>query len=446
VFAAGESTLTIELFDVGTGGWTVVSPPMTYAATTMGWALTPLGDVLLTGGVRAIGSGAEPRMARFDSLAALLAPPAVVYDPTFGRNQAAAAIHAGAHLLVAGGDTGGASVLGEVKSDALLYGDGAASAARPLLDGVPTTTMIGGKNYTLTAERLGARGKDTPLAFWTSDTGDVVLPLAVFGNTATTFTVVAPATTYHGPGFIEVVTAGVASVALPVALDPGQGGARCRFDAECSSGYCADGFCCDARCDGDCEACSFRRKFPSLPANASVGADTLDGVCQPISAGKDPDNRCLASQGQPCTDDTACRQAPNTLYCAGGVCCSAPCTGACLSCNLPGKAGTCSAVPNCSDTCDGDHTLATKPPVDCAPYKCAANACKTTCASVKDCVAGAVCTFDGVCAPPPDLVVDHPGLFCDLGRRAACEGAAASPLVVLAGLAGLALGRRRRRC
>jgi hypothetical protein len=413
---------------------------MTFAPIAMSWALTPLGDVLLTGGVRTSGNGAESRMARFDPLAAFVAPPAVVFDPGFGRARPAAAIYAGAHLLVAGGDEGGGSVLGPVRNDALLYGDGAGSASRPVLDGVPTTTMVGGKSYTLTAERLGGRGQDTPLAFWTSDTGDAVIPMPVVAFSASTFTVVAPSTAYHGPGFIEVVTGGVVSVALPVALDPGQQAALCRFDAECSTGHCADGFCCDASCDGACEACSFRRKQPT----DGVSDDSLDGTCKPIRPGTDPDHRCLAAHGEACIEDSACAQAPKTLTCVSGVCCDSACVGPCLSCNLPGKAGTCSAVPSCTQTCDGDHTLVTKPPVDCAPYKCDGSECKKTCASVKDCAAGAVCTLDGACAPVPDLVLEHPGfLGCAVGRP---SSGGAAPLACGLALAGLALRRRRRRC
>lgn len=81
---------------------------------------------------------------------------------------------------------------------------------------------------------------------------------------------------------------------------------------------------------------------------------------------------CKAQKGQgaACNLATDCKGAGTCAVCGSaggcvdGYCCSAPCSGACQACNLPGKLGVCSTSPagtpgrGCSSnqTCDGNAT------------------------------------------------------------------------------------------
>ena len=67
--------------------------------------------------------------------------------------------------------------------------------------------------------------------------------------------------------------------------------------------------------------------------------------------------RLLLTAGQLCTAGAEC----GTGLCVDGVCCGTACDGVCESCNLPGSAGECKAIPDATDpyaecgarTCDG---------------------------------------------------------------------------------------------
>ena len=54
---------------------------------------------------------------------------------------------------------------------------------------------------------------------------------------------------------------------------------------------------------------------------------------------------CGECNGTACGDMAECASG----FCSDGVCCDASCDAACLSCNLPGKGGTCSLIPAGSD-------------------------------------------------------------------------------------------------
>ena len=156
------------------------------------------------------------------------------------------------------------------------------------------------------------------------------------------------------------------------------------------------------------------------------------GVCRNGSCGK-------KGNGQICSNAVECASGT----CAQGVCCSTDCSKGCFSCALPGKEGSCSAVPNgavdpkgmCSDkgakecgtdgtcngsgncrlysdatickqsNCAGGQTQATSycsgsgiciagTTRDCSPYQCnaTATACIDSCSTNTECSAGNVCT------------------------------------------------------
>ncbi len=158
------------------------------------------------------------------------------------------------------------------------------------------------------------------------------------------------------------------------------------------------------------------------------------------------DNACVPKAGTACTAPTDCTSG----FCVDGVCCNSACTGQCQACDVPGAAGTCTAIvgdphgtrTKCSDggadvckalTCDGvdgtkcaafSHgveTACTKASCvagvlteeavcdnkgscgvaktrPCAPFVCDGTAkCKTSCATSADCAPGTLCT-SGNCA------------------------------------------------
>jgi hypothetical protein len=120
-----------------------------------------------------------------------------------------------------------------------------------------------------------------------------------------------------------------------------------------------------------------------------------------------------APLGGACTTASGCASG----FCVGGVCCNSACTGACLSCNAPGSAGTCSPLPagtacgaaSCSGStfsqapaCDGAGACQPAPAISCAPYTCGQASCRTSCATSTDCVTGTQC-LNGLCASAAPL-------------------------------------------
>jgi len=93
-------------------------------------------------------------------------------------------------------------------------------------------------------------------------------------------------------------------------------GVWCSQSSQCLSGYCVDGFCCGNVCVQQCYACSTAKK-----------GQGFDGVCGPMSAGRDPENECnpgecngsgSCNQPQiPAANGTACVTA---AQCASGNC------------------------------------------------------------------------------------------------------------------------------
>jgi Galactose oxidase, central domain len=155
-------------------------------------------------------------------------------------------------------------------------------------------------------------------------------------------------------------------------------GGSCASGAECGSGYCTEGVCCESQACGTCETC----------------AGISPGKCTPVTSTEDPDS-CPASAGKSCDSAGRC-----------GVGLGADCT------EISGCAiGVCSGG-KCAKTssCKNERTLVdvVGKDVDCGDYVCLGTACRTTCDSVKDCNAPAVCGQGGTCirldaaAPPTD--------------------------------------------
>jgi hypothetical protein len=121
-----------------------------------------------------------------------------------------------------------------------------------------------------------------------------------------------------------------------------------------------------------------------------------------------PDKQVLAPDGAPCSAPAECESG----HCRDGVCCNTVCTGICRACDLPGKIGTCTPIPNgkdpdnecaataadtCGDdgTCDGQgacrkHAAGTV----CAEGQCSSN---ETITGIKE------CDGQGACVSAPDV-------------------------------------------
>jgi len=220
---------------------------------------------------------------------------------------------------------------------------------------------------------------------------------------------------------------------------PGEG-LSCRA-ASCAGGTATLGETCDGQ--GRCPALQTQSCAPNACAGTLCAGGCLSGsdcaTGQWCSAGV-----CVTKlgAGAACGADGQCA----TGHCVDGVCCDAACGGQCEACNLPGHAGTCSAVSGapvdgrtpcagdgsiCSGTCDGAQRAACaypRPPVSCrgpsceggvatlsaacdgagrcpavqvevcAPHLCSATACAGDCSADAQCAAGSWCA-GGVCTP-----------------------------------------------
>jgi hypothetical protein len=239
--------------------------------------------------------------------------------------------------------------------------------------------------------------------------------------------------------------------------DEGRG--SCRRDGKCNgAGACRnypDGTICE---DGACDGVSV--VGAKLCEGGTCKAGTTTVLCTPFSCNPATRN-CFTSctspeqcDGRPCAGGSCGKKALGATCtngaecdsgsCADGVCCNLACTGACVSCNQPGKMGECRPVPegapdprelckpdsvescglsglcngqggcakyasttecrpsSCSggsmipaSTCDGNGTCVLGVAISCFPFICADGACKATCSSSSDCVAPNACANPG---------------------------------------------------
>jgi hypothetical protein len=121
----------------------------------------------------------------------------------------------------------------------------------------------------------------------------------------------------------------------------------------------------------------------------------------------------LSARGATCASDAEC----GSGHCADGVCCDSACAGACTSCNLPSKAGTCSPVDGAPDP----HALC--PAVDathpCATGLCSMGACGyvaagTACGAMKKSCTGNMLATGSTC--------NGSSASCQPSTTAACAG------------------------
>jgi hypothetical protein len=132
-------------------------------------------------------------------------------------------------------------------------------------------------------------------------------------------------------------------------------GLKCAGAGECGSNNCVDGVCCESACGDDCYSCS----LPGTEGQCKgVTAGQTDGACKSPNY-CDITHKCTMGKfanGTPCKLDNEC----GSGNCVDTVCCESACSGTCKSCNVTGKAGTCTPVPDGMDLrkqCGGDNTV-----------------------------------------------------------------------------------------
>jgi hypothetical protein len=143
-------------------------------------------------------------------------------------------------------------------------------------------------------------------------------------------------------------------------------GYKCNGDGECASGHCSGGTCCNVACSGACVSCT-------LPGSV--------GRCQLVPAGQ-------RSAGCSEASESTCGR---TGYCDGvGACALWPAeTTPCATSSCAG-----STLLNATAVCDGRGTCQAAQLIDCAPFRCVAGACNTSCKSDADCEEGHACEFE----------------------------------------------------
>lgn len=161
-------------------------------------------------------------------------------------------------------------------------------------------------------------------------------------------------------------------------------GATCSNNSQCKNGHCVDGVCCETACTANCQACSAAKK-----------GSGVDGTCDNVKVGTDPDNNCSADAPTSCQQNGFCDgQGACQVYSAATGCGASTCSGSTLTghhCNGFGKC------------VDGETS--------CLPYLCAGSTCPTSCANDNACAPGSYCSGNK-CVPKSDN-----GAACGAGRE-----------------------------
>jgi hypothetical protein len=155
--------------------------------------------------------------------------------------------------------------------------------------------------------------------------------------------------------------------------EPSPLGTACVSKYDCASGFCVDGVCCDKACAAPCEACSASKK----------GSGT-DGICGPVAADTDPKDACAVGTTGPCAADGTCDGAGKCRsFARAGVSCGA---------------SSCASGVVSENVCKGDSETCVAATRACAPYRCGATTCTTTCTSDGECDDAAYCAAPS-CVP-----------------------------------------------
>jgi len=142
-------------------------------------------------------------------------------------------------------------------------------------------------------------------------------------------------------------------------------GAACEDANACASGHCVDGFCCDGACAGQCEACDVHGS---------------EGSCTPITGAPHGARPACTSDGSAC----------------GGLCDGEDAASCAYPTDLCRPASCRDGTATPAAFCDGAGSCPDAQTIDCAPYRCGAEACEAGCSDHDDCVPGHHCSA-GAC-------------------------------------------------
>lgn len=191
-------------------------------------------------------------------------------------------------------------------------------------------------------------------------------------------------------------------------------GAACTQHVECGHGsFCTEGVCCESSACGPCNTCAAAGTRGLCSARGvygpQPGCDQNGHVCS-------KSGHCRLEDQQQCSENDAC---------ASGTCLGGEGTGIC--CTAAGCAVRCVEGSNDLQTPDGTT-------ISCGAYGCAANQCKSTCSTVDDCAAGAVCNDQKQCIVTTSApAADDSGCSCQAaGVPATRSGLCAFMLLALA--------------
>ena len=132
----------------------------------------------------------------------------------------------------------------------------------------------------------------------------------------------------------------------------GMVGDPCVENADCENDQCVDSFCCNHACRGTCESCN---------------QPGMEGSCQPIPEGTDPDTECDTDEACDGSDEckgvqgTDCEGPADCIsnQCFDLYCCDTSCGGKCRGCDVSGSEGSCTfyqpADLDPDDDCPGNQ-------------------------------------------------------------------------------------------
>jgi hypothetical protein len=191
--------------------------------------------------------------------------------------------------------------------------------------------------------------------------------------------------------------------------------------------------------------CTTKESGINLGGTGGQGGAALDGAVVDAPVTGDGGGKCNPGAKRALGSTCGCGQECASGVCADGVCCNTQCSGACVSCSLPGTKGQCAAVPGgtadphgacskqtaescgrdgtcngrgacskypagtvckaaaCSgggltpaSSCDGNGVCLAGGSINCSPSLCVNGSCKLTCASNDDCAPPHTC-MSGSC-------------------------------------------------
>ena len=166
-------------------------------------------------------------------------------------------------------------------------------------------------------------------------------------------------------------------------------GQACTGASECSLGFCTDYRCCDKACSSVCWTCAATGSAGKCIPMAAGKEDTTATTPCTGSSACDGKGSCRKATGQACASAVDC----GSGFCVDGYCCKEACSATCMACNVPGKEGSCLAVP--AGTSDPQAASPCAAPQACDGKGICKKASGQSCSAAADCGSG-FCT-DGVC-------------------------------------------------